>query len=41
MPRQCSAPYVVAVTVASLLAFAAMGAAVAAHLFDRIAGNQP
>lgn len=41
MPRTCSAPHVVAVIVVSGLAFAAMGAAIAAHLFDRIAGNQP
>lgn len=36
MPRTCSAPYVVAVVAGSMLAFAAMGAALAAHLYDRI-----
>lgn len=36
MPRSCSAPYVVTVVAGSLLAFAAMGTAIAAHLFDRI-----
>lgn len=41
MPRPCSAPYVVAVTVASLVACFAAGAAIGAHLFDRITGGQP
>lgn len=42
MPRSCSAPYVVAVVGASVLAFFAAGAAIATHLFNRIAGgNQP
>lgn len=36
MPRPCSAPYVVAVIVASIASFFAMGAAIAVHLFNKL-----